>query len=55
MFAAAVSFYDPILTAGGATVLERLGVTVTRENENCRRRVSVPREAPVRARRSAEA
>ena len=43
MFAAAVSFYDPILTAGGATVLERLGVTVTRENENCRRRVRTAR------------
>ena len=36
---AAVSFFDPVLSAGGAFVLEKLGVTVTLENENCRRRV----------------
>lgn len=36
---AAVSFYDPVLTHGGASVLGRLGVTVTQENEHCRRRV----------------
>lgn len=36
---AAVSFYDPVLTHGGAKVLEKLGVTVTQENVHCRRRV----------------
>ena len=36
---AAVSFFDPVLSAGGAIVLEKLGVEVTLENENCRRRV----------------
>ena len=35
----AVSFYDPVLTHGGAEVLGELGVTVTQENVHCRRRV----------------
>lgn len=36
---AAVSFYDPVLTHGGAEVLKKLGVTVTEENVHCKRRV----------------
>lgn len=36
---AAISFYDPVLTHGGAKVLDELGVTVTQENVHCRRRV----------------
>jgi hypothetical protein len=35
----AVSFFDPVLTQGGDRVLTDLGITVTQENENCRRRV----------------
>lgn len=36
---AAISFYDPVLTHGGAKVLDELGVTVTQENVHCRRKV----------------